>query len=197
MNSVAQVSITVGSFAFVCGCLANTGVSNMTQQFPPGAQDPKLPHPGTITAKYDWDGSTERWKASDLPDSFIFRCYDKSGERAERTNAAWCIPVVEVETVSVDGNGKPVAPNEADSISNSVYGPGHTFLEHTSSPPHLKQKRELDRQPRSTLPGDATPQLPQSFTPNQSGYTFSSYDAPPRQGRLSWWARLRAWLGLA
>ncbi|WP_156529127.1 hypothetical protein [Caballeronia udeis] len=167
----------------------------MTQRFPPGAQDPKSPHPGSIEAKYYWNDSKETWPISDLPESFIFRCFDKNGERAQRVNAAWCIPVVEVETVSVDENGNPVVPKEADSVSISEYGPGHTFIQHTQSVPHLKRQRELDRQRQSTPQDATTPQRPQSFKPNQSNYTLSDYREPPWQGQLGWWARLKAWIG--
>ncbi|CAB3788195.1 hypothetical protein LMG28688_02639 [Paraburkholderia caffeinitolerans] len=104
-----------------------------------GAQDPSRPHPGTITARFAWNNSVEYWEASKLPESFTFRCYDKDGNPTSRHQAAWCVPVVEVVTVSMDDNGNPVAPKEAASISNSVYGPDHTFLEHTSSAP--KQPR--------------------------------------------------------
>ena len=156
MNIITKIMRTISFLALGYACEAFAGATNMTEHFSTGAQDPQWPHPGTITAKYDWDGSTEFWKASDLPDSFTFRCFCENGERTSRANAAWCIPVVEVETISADEHGNPVAPNEADSVSNSIYGPGHTFLEHTSSPPHLKQQRELDRQQRGArrrMPG--------------------------------------------
>lgn len=197
MNFATRIAITIGLIALTWACVANTGATNMTQHLPPGAQDPKLPHPGTISAKYDWNGSMELWKASELPDSFIFRCFDDRGNRTSRANAAWCIPVVEVETVSVGEQGKPVAPNEADSVSNSIYGPGHTFLEHTSSPPGLKKLRELGRQQRRAPQENATPQRPQSFVPNQSGYTVSDNRESTSRGRSSWWTRFKAWIGMA
>ncbi|WP_233885145.1 hypothetical protein [Paraburkholderia flagellata] len=101
----------------------------------PGAQPATVPHPGTIAAKYTWNNSTEYWKASEFPDSFKFMCFDKNGIRTSRNKAAWCIPIVEVVTISVDVNGNPVAPKDAASIENTVYGPDHTFLEHTMSTP--------------------------------------------------------------
>jgi hypothetical protein len=198
MNPAVRLMIIAGLSALTCGCMTNTGATNMTQHFPPGAQDPKSPHPGTITAKYYWNDSTETWTVSDLPESFIFRCFDKNGERAQRANAAWCIPVVEVETVSVDENGNPVAPNEADSVSISEYGPGHTFIEHTQSVPHLKRQRELDRQQRTPPQEDAKPpSSPQTFIPHRSSDTLADYEQPLADVQLSWWARVKAWLGLA
>jgi hypothetical protein len=129
----------------------------MAKQFPRGAQEPSAPHPGSIAFKYSWNQSTEIKDASKYPEDFIFRCADANGERTDRAHAAWCIPLVEVETVSVDENGRPVALKEADSVSISEYGPEHTFIEHTQSVPHLKRQRELDRQQRTPPPEDAMP----------------------------------------
>lgn len=111
----------------------------MSKPFPPGAQAPSAPHPGTIVVKYVWNHSKEVMGASELPESFIFRCSDGNGNPAERDAAAWCIPVVEIETVSTDANGHPIAPKDATSITTSVYGPDHTFIEHVvSGPPPAK-----------------------------------------------------------
>ncbi len=107
----------------------------MSKPWPPGAQDPKAPHPGTITLKYDWDGSTVIKKATEMPESFILRCVDANGNRVPRAEAIWCIPVVEIETVSVDEAGKPVPPKGAYTVSSSVYGPDHVFIEHVMSAP--------------------------------------------------------------
>jgi hypothetical protein len=107
----------------------------MVQPRLPGAQDPAAPHPGTITATFAWNHSTEYWKASDFPDSFTFRCFDNDGNLTARSMAAYCVPVVEVVTVSTNKEGEPVPPKGAASISNSVYGPDHTFLGHTTAQP--------------------------------------------------------------
>lgn len=101
----------------------------------PGARSSSIPHPGKIEAKYEWNNSIEYWDASELPDSFIFRCFDKRGKRTARDRAAWCIPVVEVVTVSLDKNYRPASPKDAAFIENTVYGPDHTFLEHNTSGP--------------------------------------------------------------
>lgn len=206
MNPIKRTSVIVGLLACTYGCLPTTGATNMTPQRPSGSQDPALPHPGTITAKFDWNGSTELWKASDFPDSFIFRCFDKDGKRTQRANAAWCVPVVEVETVSIDENGKPVAPSEADTISNTIYGPGHTFLEHTSSQPSPKRQRELPR-PRSSTPDGSsapsqnelrarTPEPPLSFEFRGSKYENSGGVGTDNK-KLGWWAKIKAWFRFA
>jgi len=170
----------------------------MAKQFPHGAQEPSAPHPGSIAFKYSWNQSTEIKDASKYPEDFIFRCADANGERTDRARAAWCIPLVEVETVSVDENGKPVAPKEADSVSISEYGPGHTFIQHTQSVPHLKRQRELDRQQRTPPPEDAKPpSSPQSFEPHRSNDKLADYQQPLTDVQLSWWTRVKAWLGLA
>jgi len=194
MNFAVRSIIIAALSAYGCGCTANIGSTNMTKHLPPGAQDPKLPHPGTIAAKYSWNHSEETWTVSDLPDSFIFRCFDEGGKRIGRANAAWCIPVVEIETVSVDENGNPVAPKDADSISISEYGPEHTFIEHTQSFPHLKRQRELDRQQQIPSKVDTAPS---SFTPDRSNNTSANNQPPVADLRLSWLAKVKAWLGLA
>jgi len=184
-------------------CAANPGTTTMTRQQPPGAQDPKAPHPGSITAKYDWNHSTELWGISDLPDSFIFRCIDADGNSAKREAAIWCVPVVEVVTTSVDEHGKPVTPREADFIGISVYGPNHTFLEHTSSQPGMKRRRELERSPSPPSTEDyknpAQPSsaqlVPTSEIKTDSCSTHGSI-AVALQGP-SWWSRIKAWLGFA
>lgn len=118
------------------GCASGAlGASSTSKPFPPGAQDPHAPHPGSISVKYAWNGSTEIWKAAEFPESFVFRCSDANGHSVARDHAAWCIPVVEIETVSVDQAGWPAEPTVAHSISSSLYGPGHTFLEQVTSGP--------------------------------------------------------------
>ncbi|VWC52005.1 hypothetical protein [Burkholderia lata] len=110
--------------ALAAGCAYTPGP-------PPGAQAPDAPHPGTIALHHAWNGSTQSQRAQDFPESFIFRCVDARGEPAERARAAWCVPVVEIEAVSVDSAGRPVAPADAVRIESSTYGPGHRFLDHT------------------------------------------------------------------
>ncbi len=130
LRSIASaLSILLGA----CTSASHTETEEMMPRRLAGAQDPAMPHPGTITARFMWNHSTDYWKAADFPDSFAFRCFDNEGNPTARSKAAWCIPVVEVVTVSTDKEGKPVAPKGAASVSNSVYGPGHVSLEHTSA----------------------------------------------------------------
>ncbi|KFG98726.1 hypothetical protein GQ56_0101790 [Burkholderia paludis] len=98
---------------------------------PPGAQAPDAPHPGTIALHDAWNGSTRTLRAQDYSESFTFRCFDTRGEPTERARAAWCVPVVEIESVSVDAAGRAAAPAEAVRIESTAYGPGHHFLDHT------------------------------------------------------------------
>jgi hypothetical protein len=195
---IRRISLSLCIAAIACGCISTSGAKDMAKQFPHGAQEPSAPHPGSIAFKYSWNQSTEIKDASKYPEDFIFRCADANGERTDRARAAWCIPLVEVETVSVDENGKPVAPKEADSVSISEYGPGHTFIQHTQSVPHLKRQRELDRQERTPPPEEAkSPSSPQSFTPHRSNYPLADFQQPLTDVQLSWWTRVKAWLGLA
>lgn len=76
-----------------------------TPALPPGAQAPCAPHPGTIAVHHAWNGSTQTLRAQDVPASVVFRCADGRGEPSERARAAWCVPVVEIESVSVDAAG--------------------------------------------------------------------------------------------
>ncbi|WP_206514316.1 hypothetical protein [Burkholderia cenocepacia] len=122
------------STLLACGCASGaSGARSLSKPFPRGAQDPRAPHPGSISVKYAWNGSTQTWKAAELPESFVFRCSDADGHAVARDQAAWCIPVVEIETVSVDQAGRPVEPKVAYSMTSSVYGPGHTFVERVTS----------------------------------------------------------------
>lgn len=197
MRVYRRISLGLCVAAVACGCISTSGATNMTKQFPQGAQEPSTPHPGSIAFKYAWNQSTEIKDASKYPDDFIFRCADANGKRTDRTHAAWCIPLIEVETVSVDENGNPVAPREADSVSISEYGPGHTFIQHTQSAPHLKLQREVDRQQRIPSPRNAkSPLSPDSFTPNPPNYTFADTQPELTDVRPNWWTRVRAWLGL-
>src|SRR5471032_2437603 len=190
---IRRISLSLCIAAIACGCISTSGAKDMAKQFPHGAQEPSAPHPGSIAFKYSWNQSTEIKDASKYPEDFIFRCADANGERTDRARAAWCIPLVEVETVSVDENGKPVAPKEADSVSISKYVPGHT-----QSVPHLKRQRELDRQQRTPPPEDAKPpSSPQSFEPHRSNDKLADYQQPLTDVQLSWWTRVKAWLGLA
>ncbi|WP_186064567.1 hypothetical protein [Burkholderia gladioli] len=130
-----RLLVSTWMFAILaCGCTANTsGETATSRPFPPGAQAPNLPHPGTIVMKYAWNHSEEVLPASESPESFIFRCADADGNPVKRDSAAWCTPVVEIDTNSTDAGGHPVAPRDAASITTSAYGPGHTFIEHLVS----------------------------------------------------------------
>ncbi|VWD49423.1 hypothetical protein BLA17378_08605 [Burkholderia aenigmatica] len=118
----------VPSLSLACALAAGCA---HTPALPPGAQAPDAPHPGTIALHHAWNGSTQTLRAQDFPASFVFRCADARGEPAERARAAWCVPVVEIESVSVDGAGHLVAPADAVQIESTTYGPGHRFLDHT------------------------------------------------------------------
>ncbi|WP_325089092.1 hypothetical protein [Burkholderia contaminans] len=111
-------------------CALTAGCAG-TPALPPGAQAPDAPHPGAIALHHAWNGSTQTLRAQDFPASFTFRCVDTRGEPAEHARAAWCVPVVEIESISVDAAGRPVAPADAVRIESTAYGPGHRFLDHT------------------------------------------------------------------
>ncbi len=101
----------------------------------PGVQDPRAPHPGTITVSYAWNDTRDVLDARTLPDSFIFRCNDANGELVGRDSAVSCVPVVAIETISRDKAGRLVSPSNADTIVSLVFGPGHVLLESVESGP--------------------------------------------------------------
>lgn len=104
-----------------------------TPDLPPGAQAPGAPHPGSIVVRYVWNGSAQTRRAQDFLDRFAFRRVDAHGEPAEHARAAWCVPVVEIDVLSVDASGRLAAPADAAQIESTRYGPGHRFLDHTTA----------------------------------------------------------------
>ncbi|MDR5757248.1 hypothetical protein [Caballeronia sp. LZ035] len=138
MKRVAIIGIAIS----ILGGCASTAISyspHMKRSNFPGAQDASLPHPGTITMKYEWNGTSKELRAADYQDSFIFYCFDSEGKRADRCVAAWCVPIVEIETVSADNDGKPAEPRVAEYIEITQYGPGHKFLKHTTAQPRSQR----------------------------------------------------------
>jgi hypothetical protein len=189
----------------VAACAAsNTGVPKVARTMEQeGMRDPKTPHPGTITFLYLWNGTKENKQASDWPERMAWYCTDSDKREVARSDprATRCIPIVEVETFSVDENGKPVAPSEADFISIKEYGPNHTFVRSTSSPPSLKQRSEQapkpvvlmrgatssKTQPRSYGPSSLPPSFERAsdVRPTPSSYR-ESVDKPP-----GFWERVK------
>ena len=171
----------------------------MTQEFPPGAQDPDAPHPGTITFVYLWNNSREVESAGKVPDRIKFFCVDKQNNEVERTKATWCIPVVEIETFSVNEHGKPTVPKDADYIHIRAYGPNHIFLKSTVTPPSREPPPELLNKPQRSDPEEGvTLRRPQFFSSRPQSATFSDGLVSLRQeGQLGWWRRVKVWLGIA
>jgi hypothetical protein len=141
MKTSARLSLMLGLLAWACGHALSAQATD-SPVILPGGQDAAAAHPGTITWVYLWNDSRKVEPAENYDDRFKFFCLDANGDVAVK-----CIPIVEIVTLSVDENGNPVVPNEADSIEISTYGPGHTFVQHTSSAPNLKQLRKQNKQP--------------------------------------------------
>lgn len=106
---------------------------------PPYAQRPDVSHPGTVKFIDLWNRTEKIESADDIPDGIKFFCMDEKRIKVERGQAAWCIPVVEYETYSVDANGKPVAPEIADFVRITSYGPRHTYIGSTVTPPNFRR----------------------------------------------------------
>lgn len=89
-------------------------------------------HPGTIAFVEDRDQSERLVPASAVPDDVRFVYEDTGGhETSDRAGAVKRIPVVRIETVSLNRDGKPVPPGKAVSISITYYGPDGRALKHT------------------------------------------------------------------
>jgi hypothetical protein len=103
-----------------------TSDTRQEKQFPP--------HPGKVVFHYEWNHSDQVQDAKDIPDGNKFIYYDAKGsETSDLSLATRRVPILEVTTVSVDANGKPVEPKHASVISISEYGPDHRELRHTSA----------------------------------------------------------------
>lgn len=170
----------------------------MTQDFPPGAQAPDVPHPGRVTFVYVWNNSREVESAAKVPDRIKFFCVDRQDNEVEREKAVYCIPVVEIETFSVDEHGKPIAPKDADYIHIRAYGPNHTFLKSTVTPPSRQRPPELLNKSRLSNPEGGVALRPsQSSSVQAQGATVSDeLVSSSLEGRLGWWARVKVWLGI-
>jgi hypothetical protein len=184
-NFQRHTIVALMAAVMVIACAAsNTGVQKVTETTKQeGMRDPKTPHPGAITFVYLWNGTRETKQASDWPERMAWYCTDSDKREVARSDsrATRCIPIVEIETLSVDENGKPVAPSEADFISIKEYGPNHTFVRSTSSPPSLKQRSEQMPKPDGSMHGDMSSDTqPQSYGPSSSSPSLDVSSAARR-----------------
>jgi hypothetical protein len=100
----------------------------------PGGLNPFTPHPGKIIHHYKWNGKDEVVDATSVPDEVKFIYYDKSGNEATDTSvAAYRVPIVEVDIVSLNKEGKLIEPSHAVHFFMTDYGPGHRELRHTTA----------------------------------------------------------------
>lgn len=169
----------------------------MSRPVPQYAQDPKVPHPGTVKFIDLWNHSEKIKPADDVPDNMKFFCMDANRFEVSREQAAWCIPIVEYVTLSLDQHGKPVEPRVADFIRITSYGPNHSYIGSTVTPPNF-------RKPPAAAPQSAPPQPdPPSRSPHglRDGFAGEGAIAEQRERvegissaalpRLTWWQRVR------
>ena len=91
-------------------------------------------HPGNITEHYLWNKSTKVEKASEVPDNIRFIYFDASQqETSDTAHAASRVPVLDIDIVSTDKNGKLIDPTRASRYEMTYYGPDHRFLRHTTA----------------------------------------------------------------
>jgi hypothetical protein len=94
------------------------------------------PHPGKIIFRSAWDHSEKTVSASEVPDTNKFVYYDANGvETSDTAHATKRVPILEVDMVSVDKDGKLVDPKKAATITVTEYGPDHKELRHTAGHP--------------------------------------------------------------
>ena len=135
MRSSSQVG--VGLLLTVClgasSCHSRKGHS-MQVGTTPSTNTSFAPHPGHIVQHYKWNGKDEIVSASEVPDSVKFIYYDASGQQtADTTAAKYRVPVVEIDIVTLDRNGKSVDPEHAVQFFMTEYGPSHRELRHSTS----------------------------------------------------------------
>jgi hypothetical protein len=89
-------------------------------------------HPGTIKMIDAFDGSIHTKKAEDAPDAQRFVYLDATGaEIRSADQAAERIPIVEVQMIPTDGEGKLVSKERASTIRILEYGPNKRLLRST------------------------------------------------------------------
>ena len=94
------------------------------------------PHPGKVVFRSAWDHGEKTMSANEIPDTNKFVYYAADGsETSDTEHAAKRIPILEVDMVSVDKDGKLVDPKKAASITVTEYGPDHHELRHTTGHP--------------------------------------------------------------
>ena len=95
---------------------------------------PFAPHPGKIVHRYAWNGKENIVDAEGVPDDVKFIYYDSTGHQTNnKSSAAYRVPVIQTDIVSLDMSGKPVDPQHAVTFFMTDYGPGHRELRHTTA----------------------------------------------------------------
>ena len=131
------LQVRVGLLLTMClgasSCQSRKGHS-MQVGTTPSANKTFAPHPGRIVQHYKWNGKDESVSASEVPDSVKFIYYDASGQQTADTSAAqYRVPVVEIDIVTLDRDGKSDDPEHAVHLFMTEYGPGHRELRHSTS----------------------------------------------------------------
>jgi hypothetical protein len=119
---------------FVCSIVVTLLISDVPAQ-PTRSQEGQMKfteHPGTIKMIDAFDGSIRTKKAEDAPDAQRFVYLDATGAEIRSTDqAAERIPIVEVQMIPTDGEGKLVSKEGASTIRILEYGPNKRLLRST------------------------------------------------------------------
>lgn len=149
------------------------------------AQDPQAPHPGTVTFVERWNHTEKTVSADTLPDDIKFFCVNADQFIVRRERAAWCIPVIEYDTVSLDEDGKPAEPGVAHRVQRSSYGPNQISLQSVivpSSESATRRPSASESTPlKVTAPVDQLASLAQApGAPHPGTVTFIDFNTPPQ-----------------
>ena len=153
-----------------------------------GMRDPRLPHPGTIEWVYLWNDSKQYMPVANWPERMAGYCEDTNHAEVSHgdSRAKACIPIVKIVTLSLDEQGAPVAPKDADFIEAREYGPNDVFVRSTVTPPSLKKFSKRSPPLSEFAPPGASPPLAASST-------LPSLANPPAPdaNRMSFWTKIR------
>lgn len=93
-------------------------------------------HPGKVVFRSAWDHGEKTVPANEIPDVNKFVYYDAAGSvTSDTAHAIKRVPILEVNMVSLDKDGKLINPKNAVSITVTEYGPNHHELRHTTGHP--------------------------------------------------------------
>lgn len=146
ITAVISILFSAGSVYFYFTSLNQQKVIQKTEgEFVNGIRAdvyPTIPiqHPGKIVIKNLGDNSTRELDAFGVPISGKFVFFKDGKEVPYPAQFDEVIPIVEVELIPSDKDGKSVSPGGALNFQTKEYGEGHKLLRSSSTPiPSMKK----------------------------------------------------------